>query len=56
MEDAARELGVRTLLLEVVDVNAALSLYQAIGFHQHESTFLSKWIAPETSKPRGQHL
>ena len=52
LEDAARELGVRTLHLEVVDGNkTALRLYEAIGFHKHQSSFLSKWIAQNDSKP-----
>jgi diamine N-acetyltransferase len=52
LEDAARELGVRTLHLEVMDGNdTALHLYQAIGFHKHQSAFLSKWIAQNDSKP-----
>jgi GNAT superfamily N-acetyltransferase len=52
LEDAARELGVRTLHLEVMDGNdMALRLYHAIGFHKHESAFLSKWIAQNDSKP-----
>ena len=55
LENAARELGVRALHLGVVPGNPALHLYEKVGFHKHESTFLSKWIAPETSKPRGQH-
>jgi diamine N-acetyltransferase len=52
LEDAARELGVRTLHLEVMEGNiAALHLYEAIGFHRHQSAFLSKWIAKNDSKP-----
>lgn len=52
LEDAARELGVKALHLEVMDGNhAALRLYEAIGFHKHESAFLSKWIARNDSKP-----
>lgn len=56
LEGAARELGIRGLHLEVVDQNeAALGLYRKLGFRAHESTFLSKWIASETSKPQGRH-
>jgi GNAT superfamily N-acetyltransferase len=52
LEDAARELGIRTLHLEVMNGNdMALHLYQAIGFHKHQSAFLSKWIAQNDSKP-----
>jgi diamine N-acetyltransferase len=52
LEAAARELGVRTLHLEVMDGNGtALHLYEAIGFHRHQSAFLSKWIAQNDSKP-----
>jgi GNAT superfamily N-acetyltransferase len=56
LEDAAREAGIRALHLEVVRENAtALSLYRTIGFREHESTFLSKWIAQDGSKPQGRH-
>src|SRR5215469_2163459 len=42
LEDTARELGVKTLHLEVVDANEkALHLYEAIGFRKHQSAFLS---------------
>jgi len=52
LEDAARELGVRALHLGVVEGNdKALRLYEAIGFHKHTSSFLSKWIATDFSKP-----
>jgi len=52
LEDAALGLGVRTLHLEVMEGNnAALHLYETIGFHKHESAFLSKWIAKNDSKP-----
>jgi diamine N-acetyltransferase len=55
VEDAARGGGIRTLHLEVVRENGrALELYQKIGFHPHESTFLSKWIARDFSKPQGR--
>jgi ribosomal protein S18 acetylase RimI-like enzyme len=56
LEDAARDAGVRALHLEVVRENVdALKLYSKIGFHEHASTFLSKWIAREASKPTGRH-
>jgi ribosomal protein S18 acetylase RimI-like enzyme len=56
VEDAARAAGIRTLHLEVVRENAAaLGLYRTLGFHEHESTFLSKWIARDSSKPQGRH-
>ena len=52
LEDAARGFGVRTLHLEVMQGNsAAFHLYETIGFHKHQSTFLSKWIDPDSSKP-----
>jgi GNAT superfamily N-acetyltransferase len=54
LEDAARKLGIKTLHLGVVEGNhRALRLYEAIGFRQHHSTFLSKWIAENESKPAG---
>lgn len=56
LEDAAREAGVRALHLEVVRENAAaLEIYRRTGFQEHESTFLSKWIARNASKPQGRH-
>ncbi|HYM75910.1 MAG TPA: GNAT family N-acetyltransferase [Candidatus Dormibacteraeota bacterium] len=46
LEDAARELGVRTLHLEVMKKNnAALHLYERLGFRGRSSTLLSKRIA-----------
>lgn len=55
LEEAARVAGVRTLHLEVVENNtAALQLYRKLGFTEHRSTFLSKWIAQDSSKPRGR--
>jgi GNAT superfamily N-acetyltransferase len=52
LEQAAREFGVRALHLGVVEGNdVALRLYEAIGFQKHTSTFLSKSIATEFSKP-----
>jgi ribosomal protein S18 acetylase RimI-like enzyme len=56
VEEAARSAGVRTLHLEVVRENtAALELYRKLGFVEHPSTFLSKWIAQDCSKPQGRH-
>jgi len=55
VEEAARNAGIRTLHLEVVRQNAAaLEVYRRLGFCQHESTFLSKWIAKGLSKPVGR--
>lgn len=54
VEDAAREAGIRTLHLEVVRKNAtALVVYRKMGFAEHHSTFMSKWIARDLTKPRG---
>jgi len=54
VEDAARADGIGTLHLEVVEHNTkALELYRRLGFHQHRSTFLSKWISNEFTKPLG---
>ena len=56
VEEEARAAGIRTLHLEVVRQNtAALELYQKLGFREHESTFLSKWIAQDFSKPPGRN-
>ena len=56
VEEAARAAGIRTLHLEVVRQNAvALELYKKTGFMEHESTFLSKWIAQDCAKPPGRH-
>jgi GNAT superfamily N-acetyltransferase len=56
VEEAARDAGVRALHLEVVRENAAaLKIYGKMGFHAHESTFLSKWIARDSSKTAGRH-
>ncbi|MFZ1139394.1 MAG: GNAT family N-acetyltransferase [Candidatus Sulfotelmatobacter sp.] len=55
VEEEARSAGVRTLHLEVVRENtAALQVYRKLGFVEHESTFLSKWIAQDFSKPQGR--
>jgi diamine N-acetyltransferase len=54
LEHSARAAGVRALHLEVVHKNrTALGMYQRLGFREHESTFLSKWIARDFSKPLG---
>jgi diamine N-acetyltransferase len=56
VEEAARSAGIRTLHLEVVRKNtAALDVYRKLGFLEHESTFLSKWIAQDFSKPPGDN-
>jgi len=53
LEDAARARGVRAVHLEVVSGNeTAFHLYQKLGFREHKSTFLSKWIAHDLSKPQ----
>lgn len=55
LEEAARAAGIRALHLEVVDGNVtALHLYQKLGFAEHRSTFLSKWIGRDFSKPKGR--
>ena len=55
LEEAARAAGIRTLHLEVVQENtSALQLYRKLGFAEHRSTFLSKWIAKDLSKPMGR--
>jgi GNAT superfamily N-acetyltransferase len=56
VEDAALSLNVRALHLEVVRENGtALQVYRKLGFKERESTFLSKWIAQDFSKPKGQN-
>ncbi len=56
LEEAARAAGIRTLHLEVVQENtSALQLYRKLGFAEHRSTFLSKWIAHDLSKPVGRN-
>jgi diamine N-acetyltransferase len=55
VETAARALDVTTLHLEVVEENTtALEVYRRLGFKQHASTFMSKWIAAG-AKPQGKH-
>jgi ribosomal protein S18 acetylase RimI-like enzyme len=56
VEEAARASGIRALHLEVVRQNTkALDLYRRLGFREHHSTFLSKWIAWGFSKPQGRN-
>jgi GNAT superfamily N-acetyltransferase len=49
LEEAARAAEIRTLHLEV------LELYRKLGFAEHRSTFLSKWISQDLSKPVGRN-
>jgi len=56
VEGEARIHGIKVLHLGVVEGNTrALKLYRELGFIEHTSTFLSKWIAPESTKPQGRH-
>ena len=56
VEQEARKVEIRTLRLEVVRKNAAaLATYRRLGFAEHESTFLSKWIAQDMTKPEGKN-
>jgi GNAT superfamily N-acetyltransferase len=56
VEEAARSLNVRALHLEVLRQNAtALQVYRKLGFKERHSTFLSKWIAQDFTKPEGQN-
>ena len=56
VEEEARGLNITALHLEAVARNsAALSLYPKLGFKEHASTFMSKWIAQGFSKPQGQN-
>jgi GNAT superfamily N-acetyltransferase len=56
VEEEAGKAGIRTLHLEVVRKNAAaLEVYRRVGFREHESTFLSKWIDRKSSKPQGRN-
>jgi diamine N-acetyltransferase len=55
VEEGARAAGIRTLHLEAMRQNTkALELYRGLGFREHASTLMSKWIAQEFSKPRGR--
>jgi GNAT superfamily N-acetyltransferase len=52
LEHESRELGIRALHLGVVRGNRrAIHLYESVGFVRHDSTFLTKWIASDLSKP-----
>jgi diamine N-acetyltransferase len=54
VEEEAQSAGIRALHLEVVEGNeGAGELYRKIGFREHKSTFLSKWIATKFSKTKG---
>jgi GNAT superfamily N-acetyltransferase len=56
VEEAARVAGIRTLHLEVVQSNpGALQVYRRLGFVEHESRFLSKWIEQDFSKPQARN-
>jgi GNAT superfamily N-acetyltransferase len=56
VEGAARAAGVLTLHLEVVRTNrAAFQVYRNLGFAEHDSSLLSKWIAQDFSKPQGRN-
>jgi diamine N-acetyltransferase len=53
VEAEARHAGIRTLHLEVVEKNVgALDFYRKYGFQEHQSGFLSKWIAKDLAKPQ----
>ena len=55
VEEEARIARIRTLHLEVVRKNTgALEVYRKLGFREHESRFLSKWIATDVAKPGGK--
>jgi ribosomal protein S18 acetylase RimI-like enzyme len=55
LEEAARAAEVRALHLEVMPGNGrALQLYRKLGFRKHDSSFLSKWIERDFSKPQGR--
>jgi len=55
VEEAARSCNIRTLHLEVVRQNeGALKVYRKLGFREHESTFMSKWIAQDFAKSKGR--
>ncbi len=55
-EEAARALEVTTLHLEVVEQNTgALEVYRKLGFKEHASRFLSKWIVRGWAKPQGRN-
>jgi diamine N-acetyltransferase len=43
-EDAARDLGARTIHLEVNHGNRAVELYRRAGFEDHNRYLMTKWI------------
>jgi diamine N-acetyltransferase len=53
VEEEARSAGVRALHLEVMPNNRVGEMYRKIGFHEHPSKFLSKWIARDLVKTQG---
>jgi diamine N-acetyltransferase len=54
VEGEARSAGVRAVHLEVMANNRVGEMYRKMGFREHKSTFLSKWIAHDFSKPSGK--
>jgi diamine N-acetyltransferase len=55
VEGEARQSGIRTLHLEVVEKNVgALEFYRTCGFQEHRSRLLSKWIAKHLAKPQNR--
>jgi diamine N-acetyltransferase len=52
VENAARELGVRSIHLEVTRKNThALNVYRKLGFLDHDHFLMSKWIEKDFPKP-----
>jgi diamine N-acetyltransferase len=52
VEEASRKFGITALHLEVVRQNrTALQVYAKLGFKEHPSTLMSKWIVHEFAKP-----
>jgi len=55
LEDAARSFNVTAVHLEVMQQNTgALELYRKLGFKEHASTFLSKWMRRSFLSPLGR--
>lgn len=53
VEQAARELDIRALHLEVVRSNdAANQVYRKLGFKDRDHFLMSKWIDPNIQKPQ----